>query len=153
MAEPIEESKGQPPFDPNKLFVKFEALIKKNSSEVGDGRPGRTGNSWIWSMVLPLVVLAATAAFAWFSRRGNRELAKLRHEKHKNAWLLQAGNTAKRLAESNELIQTSQEQIDEAEANLRIIHADIRAEEKRYEADRNAIHRIQSWDGSYIRKG
>lgn len=153
MPEAKKETKVEKPaFDPSKLLAAVEGLIKKKSTDVSShGHPGRVGKSWVWSIILPVIVLAGMALFAWYKMRGNRELAKLRHEKNKEAILLAQSQAAKKVAENDAKIAEAQKKIDASKERLRVIYADQAAEEKRYEADLRAIDRISSWSRAGVR--
>jgi uncharacterized protein HemX len=155
MAENEKETKVEKPaFDPNKLLRQLEALVKSKSTELeGSHTPRRVSKSWVWAIILPVIVLAGIALFAWLSQRSNRELAKLRHEKNKEAILLAQSIAAQKVAKNDAKVAEAQKEIDASKERLRVIYADQAAEEKRYEADLHALHRIRTWDGSYRRMG
>jgi hypothetical protein len=157
VAEEKEETRGveKPPLDPSKLLTQIEALLRKNSKSTDPhhGGTSRISKSWIWAIILPLIALAGIAAFSWFVFRRNRELAKLRHEKFKRETLAKKAEVDSYVAKGNEEVAKAQAKIDLAEKQLKLIEADVRAEEKRYEADLAAIDRIRGWDGSYVRHG
>ena len=155
-----EESKGveQPPLDPQKLLLQLEALIRDKSTPTGEQACANTSaprvsKSWIWAIIIPIVVLIGITAYAWFAFRRGRELAKLRHEKVKTNILTAQAEITKEVADGNLKIAEGEKKLDAAREKLRVIEADIRAEEARYEADRRAIDRMRGWDGSYVRKG
>lgn len=147
----VQEAKGveQPPFDPDKLLRQLEELIKSKSTPAGHG--DRVGSSWIWSIIIPIIVLIGIAVFAWISRKNGRELAKLRHEKVKAKVLADNAKVSAELEQNAEHIARAQKNSDMRDEKLRRIEADIRAEEARHEADRRAIDRMRTWDGSYRR--
>ena len=140
----------QPAFDPTKLLGQLESLVKSKSKPV-DGGSKRKGKSWIWTIIIPVIVLAGMALFTWIASRGNRELAKLRHEKNKEAILLAQAITDKKVAENDAKIAEAQKKIDASKERLRVIYADQAAEEKRYEADLRAIDSIRSWSDAGLR--
>ena len=149
-----DESRGaeQPPLDPGKLLRQLEALIKDNSKAI-DKSGGRVGASAIWSILIPILVLIGIAAFTWYSRKNGRELAKLRHEKNKAKILADQAEIGVAIQRYMSAIEAFKKKAAKQQDELRIIEADIRAEEARHEADRRAIDRMRSWDGSYHREG
>lgn len=156
MADPKKETKAeQPAFDPNKLLRQLEAIVKSKSKSVdrAHGNPARVSKSWYWAIILPVIVLAGIALVAWLSQRSNRELAKLRHEKNKTKILKEQTELFLELNKSHDQVAEAQKQIDASRDRLRVIEADITAEEKRHETDMHALHRIRTWDGSYRRMG
>lgn len=155
MAGNEDEAKaGKPAFDPNKLLADIEALLMKKSVKVEDGfSPGRVSTKWYWAIIAPVLVLVAVAAFTWWSQRANRELAKLRHEKVKAKIIKEQTELFVELNKNDIKVAEAQKLIDASNNKLRIIEADIAAEEKKYEANLDALHRIHTWDGTYRRKG
>lgn len=155
MAADKKETKvEQPAFDPNKLLDQLQSLVKSKSKSVDPAHGGtkRVGISWIWKLLLPLIVLAGIAAFAWFANKKNRELAKLRHEKNKAKILKEQAEVDAEMARKDTLIAAAQEKIDASKERLRTIQADIAAGEKQYEADLRAIDSIRSWDDYRLRR-
>lgn len=142
-----------PKVDPSKLLAKLESLIKSNSvsKDVAHGGKAHKGKSWVWSLIIPLLVLAGVAAFTWFASSRNRELAKLRHEKFKRKIMADKAEADAEIAKKASLIALAEEKIVAEKKKLRLIEADIRAEEKRYEADLAAIDSIRSWADAGIR--
>lgn len=140
---PIEkkESKGveKPPFDPMKLLGELERIVKDNK------KPSGGGKSWVGTLVIIAVVLVGVAVWSWISWRRNRELAKLRHEKNKAKILADQAVVDKKVAEGDAAIAEAEKVLVKARDDLRVIEADIRAEEARYEADLRSIDRIRSW--------
>ena len=149
------EKAEQPAFDPSQLLTKIESLLKANSRSTDQAHrgEGRVGKSWVWSLVLPILVLAAMAVVAWLSQRGSRELAKLRHEKFAANLEKEHAELFVKLDKNDALVEEAQKKIDASKDRLRIINADIAAEDKRHEANMHALHRIRTWDGSYRRIG
>jgi len=129
----------KPPFDPHKLLGQLKEIVDKKA-------PTKNGSkSWLNALVLIAVVLVGVAVWSWVSFRRGRELAKLRHEKNK-AKILKEGSITKAWVTDNDEIVAAQDKIfNAADKYLKVIEADIRAEEKRYEADMRAIDHIRSW--------
>lgn len=155
MADPRKETKAeQPAFDPDKLLRQLEDLIQRKSVKIEDGgSPARVTKRWYWAVILPVLILAAVALFAWLSQRSNRELAKLRHEKNKTKILKDQAVVQAKIATNDEFIAEQKKIFNASQERLRIIDADIAAEEKRHETDMHALHRIRTWDGTYRRMG
>ena len=55
------------------------------------------------------------------------------------------------MAEGDKESEVLRKRIEEADSELKLIDADIRAEEDRYEADMRAIDSIRSWRDAGIR--
>ena len=142
-----------PKADPSQLLAKLEALIKSNSvsKDVAHAGKEQKGKSWIWSLIIPLLVLAGIAAFAWFASSKNRELAKLRHEKFKRKIAAEKAEFDAEIEQKASLIAVADKKVAIEKKKLELIEADIRAEEKRYEADLAAINSIRSWSDAGIR--
>lgn len=142
-----------PKADPSQLLAKLESLIKSNSvsKDVAHGGTAQKGKSWIWSMIIPLLVLAGVAAFTWFASSKNRELAKLRHEKFKAKVREDHLEIFTEINKNDAKIDEAEKELSASRETLRVIEADIRAEEKRYEADLVAIDSIRSWADAGIR--
>ena len=155
MAADKKETKAeQPAFDPNKLLRQLENLIQKKSVKLEKSHtPARISKTWYWALILPVIVLAAVALFAWLSQRSNRELAKLRHEKNKTKILKDKAVAEAKIATNDEFIAKQKKIYEASQERLKVIDADIAAEEKRHETDMHALHRIRTWDGSYRRMG
>jgi uncharacterized protein HemX len=153
-ADKKETKVEQPAFDPNKLLDQLQELVKSKSKSVDPAHGGtkRVGSSWIWKLILPLVVLIGIAAFAWFANKSNRELAKLRHEKNKAKILKDQAVVQAKIATNDEYIAEQQKIYDAAQERIKIIDADIAAGEKQYEADLRAIDSIRSWDDYRLRR-
>lgn len=146
MPQEEKESKGgTPPFDPQKLLGQLKGIVNDNKKSSGGGK------SWVGTLVIIAVVLVGVAVWSWISWRRDRELAKLRHEKNKATFLEAEKAVLDHVAVGDKAIAEAQKRIDAAEDRLRIIDADIRAEEKRYEADLRAIDSIRSWRDAGIR--
>jgi uncharacterized protein HemX len=135
------ESSGvkPPPFDPADLLGKLEGVVAQHRDPTGGGK------SWVSTIIIIVVALAGVAVWSWFSSRRNRELAKLRHEKNKAAILAEKAELDAHVARSATEIAAADREIEKAEDRIRIIEADIKAGEGRYEADLRAIDRIRSW--------
>ena len=153
------ESAGveQPPPDPSELLRKLEALIREKSEPLPqrpalDCQPPRVSKSWIWAIIIPIIVLAGIAVFAWIARRHGRELAKLRHEKNKAKILAEKEAQDLALSQHQYSREQAQKKVDAANEKLRVVEADLRAEEARYEAELDAINRMRGWDGTSVRK-
>jgi len=147
MPEAGKESKEakQPSFDPHKLLDQLKGIVTENKKATGGGK------SWVGTLIIIAVVLAGIALWSWISWGRNKELAKLRHEKNKAKILKEKAEVDAKVAEGHKVVEEAQKRIDSAEEKLRIIDADIRAEEKRYEADLRAIDSIRSWRDAGIR--
>lgn len=151
-----EESTGveQPPFDPDELLRKLENLIEsKVTAEPSSQNSTSSAKSWIWAIVIAVIVLIGITVFTWISFKNGRELAKLRHEKNKAKILADQAAAEAELAKLQSEIDAAQTRADAAAEDLRRAEADIRAEEARYEANRRAIDRMRGWDESYPRGG
>jgi len=151
MAEKAQDSKeaSQPPFDPGSLLGQLKELVKEKTKD-GDGK-AKTGTSWLWSLILPILVLVGIGIFAWYSQRHNRELAKLRHEKNKAKIIKEQTELFVEINKNDVKVAEAQKQIDASRERLRIVEADIKAEESRYEANMRAIDSISSWADAGIR--
>jgi hypothetical protein len=156
----IKESSGveQPPLDPDELLRRLEALIRDKSEPIGekaglDISAPRVSKSWIWAIIIPIIVLIGITAYSWFAFRRGRELARLRHEKVKANLLTAQAEIDRKVDEGNLTIAEAEKKIAAARERLRVIEANIKVEEARYEADHRAIDRMRGWDGSYVRKG
>jgi uncharacterized protein HemX len=134
---------AKPPLDPAEILSKLEAVIKRNQQPAAAGGGSK---SWLGTIIILAVVLAAAAIWAWVSWRRNRELAMLRHEKEKARIQADQATMHAQIAKDSLVLAERQKEIDAAQETLRVIAADLRAEEARYEADRRAIDRIRSWD-------
>ncbi|MBW2691045.1 MAG: hypothetical protein JRE57_00245 [Deltaproteobacteria bacterium] len=135
----------KPSFDPSDLLSKLKGIVSNNTS------PGGVGKSWLSTIVIIAVVLAGFAAWSWFNRRHVRELARLRHEKNKARILAANAKTIQMLADGDEKIAAADRAFAAAREALRVIAADERAEEGRYEADLRAIDSIGSWRDAGVR--
>lgn len=100
---------------------------------------------WRWPIVIALV-LFAVAIFAWFMRRGNRELAKLRHEKKKRQVAAEQAIVDAKVDEEKRVIAEYQEKIDEANRRIEEIDAEIAKVEARHAENKRAIDAIRTWD-------
>jgi len=147
MPDEAKEAKGeQPPFDPYKLLDELKQIVNNNKNQETGG-----GKSWIGTLIILAVVLVGVAIWSWISWRRGQELAKLRHEKNKTKILQEKAELDKKLTKNKITYIEAGKRIAEAEERLRIIDADIRAEEARYEADLRAIDSIRSWRDAGIR--
>jgi uncharacterized protein HemX len=147
MADEAKESKGeQPPFDPYKLLDELKQIVNNNKNQETGG-----GKSWIGTLIIIAVVLVGVAIWSWISWRRGLELAKLRHEKNKTKILQEKAELDKKLTKNKITYIEAGKRIAEAEERLRVIEADIRAEEARYEADLRAIDSIRSWRDAGVR--
>lgn len=145
---------AHPKFDPSKILGKIDSLIQSKSSSMDDAyTPARVGVSWIWSMLVPALVLVAIAVAAWLSRSSSRELAKLRHERFKAKLDKERFELFALLNKQSSMVEQAKELLAASKDSLRIIEADISAEDKRHEANSRALHSIRTWDGSYPRMG
>jgi uncharacterized protein HemX len=146
MPETTPESKeATTSFDPYKLLDQLKSIVNDNKKESGGGK------SWVGTLVIVAVVLVGVAIWSWISWRRGRELAQLRHEKNKAKILRDKAELDQRIAKGAEEIAAKQRVIDALEEKLRIVDADIRAEEARYEADMRAIDSIRSWRDAGVR--
>lgn len=139
-----EASTPAPTTDPAKLLAQLEGLIKKNTTTTEKGET--KSNSWVGTLIIVVVALAAVAVFAWISWRNNKELAKLRHEEEKRKILAEKAVVDKQVATNQAKIDSLQKDLVVLEDERRIIAADIKHAEERHEADKRAIDRIRSWD-------
>ena len=151
MPELDEETKAaQPAFDPSKLLLQLKSIVSERT-EVSPAVETKKATS-IWSyLIVVAIALAAIAIGSWLMWRKSKELAKLRHEKNKAAIRHEQLEFYAELNENNVAIASAQKEIDVAASSLRIIEADIKAEESRYEADLRAINSIRSWRDAGIR--
>lgn len=143
MADEVTKPVEKPGFDPTEILTKLEGLIKSNQKPAEQGGGSK---SWLGTLIIIVVALAGVALWSWISWRKNRELAALRHEKEKARIQGDQAQLRKEVADGAAEVAKSQKEIDAARETVRIIEADIRAAEERYEADRRAIDRIRSWD-------
>jgi hypothetical protein len=139
--------------DPSKLLGQLKSLIESKSVSTDRAHNGQVqkGKSWIWSLIIPMLVLAGLAAFAWFAAKKNRELAKLRHEKNKAKILKEQAVVQAKIATNDTFIAEQKKIFNASQERIRIISADIDAEEKRYEADMRSIDSIRSWRDAGLR--
>lgn len=138
---------AKPPLDPAEILSRLEAIIKRNQHPATATSPaGGGGKSWLGTLIILAVVLAGVAIWAWVSMRRNRELAMLRHEKEKARIEADQAVMHSQIAKDNLVLVERQKETVAAQEALRVIAADLQAEEARYEADRRAIDRIRSWD-------
>lgn len=135
----------KPPFDPYKLLDQLKGIVEKKAPTKGGGR------SWVSALIVITVVLVGVAVWSWISFRRGRELAKLRHEKNKAKLLKEDAVLQAQIAKNDEYIAEQEKIFNTADDRLKIIEADIRAEEKRYEADMRAIDSIRSWSDAGLR--
>ena len=144
MSSGIKKSKGAiTPFDPSNLIGQLRDLVGKESSK------GK--KSWVSTLLIVAAALAASGVWYWVSWRRSRELAKLRHEKMKRGILLDKSRTDRAVASNDGKAKALDKVIAARTRRFKIILADIRAEESRYEADLRAINRIRSWRDAGIR--
>jgi len=129
-----------PGFDPTALLAKLQAAGTAQKDP-------KTGNSksWVGTLILACIALAGVAVWAWISWRRNQELAKLRHEKFVVEVKAAQDIVDTKIAANSAAIAESQKVVAASEEKVRIIQADIRAEESRYAADLRAIDSIRSW--------
>lgn len=131
----------KPPLDPSAVL---QNLASTATSAKGKAREGG-GSAWGY-VVAFVVMLLGVGVFWWIARKNNQELADLRHEKNKTKILADKAELLAQIAKGDEQVAIEKKKVDAAEETLRIIEADIRAEEARYEANMRAIDRIRSWD-------
>jgi len=135
----------KPPFDPHRLLDQLKGIVNDNKKKSGGGK------SWVGVVVIIAVVLIGTAVWSWISWRRNKELAKLRHEKNKAKIFKEKAELDKKLSKNLVVVLEAAKRIDKAENEIRVLEADMRAEEKRYEADLRAIDSIRSWRDAGVR--
>lgn len=135
----------KPPFDPHKLLDQLRGIVEKKAPTKGGGR------SWVSALIVITVVLVGVAVWYWISFRRGRELAKLRHEKNEAKILKETAVAHAQVAANNEYVEKWEKIFNMADDRLKIIEADIKAEEKRYEADMRAIDSIRSWRDAGVR--
>ena len=154
MTENEKETKGvEPPlFDPNKFLLQLQDIVSKRTERnpITVTRTNKATSIWSY-LIVAAIALAAIAIGSWLVWRKSKELARLRHEKNRAAIRREQLEFHAELDENNMAIDKAQKEIDAAENSLRIIEADIKAEESRYEADLRAIDSIRSWRDAGIR--
>ena len=134
------ETTKKPAFDPHQLLAQLQRIVSKHKEPTKGG-----GKSWIGTLIIIAVVLVGAAVWYWLAVRRGRELAKLRHEKNKAILMKENSVIRAAVAENDELVEKYEKVFNAAEEHQASIEADIRAEEKRYEADMRAIDSIRSW--------
>lgn len=142
-----------PSFDPTKLLSSLKQVIDNNTepAKTSGEQPAKQSKSWVSTLIILVVVLAGIAAWAWISWRRGRELAKLRHEQNKAKILKEKAIVDAAIAENDKAIDEYYKKIEKFLEDVRIIEADITAEEARHEADVRAIDSIRSWRDAGIR--
>lgn len=134
-------------FDPHRLLTIAERAIVARSKAVGeDGGEERKAASGWGTAIIGLTVVAAIVVFGWLRWRRGKELAKLRHERNKARIEADNATLRKTIASSDRAADRLAARRRSLAGKVRIVDADIRAEEQRYEADLLAISRITSWD-------
>jgi hypothetical protein len=128
------------PFDPATLLGKLKDVVAEKKDAATGG-----GKSWVGTIILVAVTLIGAAVWAWISWRRNQELAKLRHEKFVTEVKAAQAVVDLKLREDADKIERSKAIELAAAEKVRLIEADIRAEEGRYAADLRAIDSIRSW--------
>lgn len=137
---------SKPSFDPHRLLDQIKGFTSKSKDKAG----GKA--SWVTGAIAAvLAILASFAVWSFISWRRNKELAKLRHEKNKAKILAEKADTDLLVAKGDEQIKESIKNAKIVLERIRVVEADIRAEESRYEADMRAIDSIRSWDDIGIR--
>ena len=121
----------------------FNRLIKAAGSQKDEGAGAK--NWWRWPLLI-VVVLIAVAVFAWMSRRNAKELAKLRHEKKKREVAAAQADSDRKVAVSRTEINEHAKKVRESMDRVKAINAEIRDVEAKFEADKEAISRIRTWD-------
>jgi uncharacterized protein HemX len=140
MPTPTAEPKAeQPAFDPTALLGKLKEIVSNNKIPSGGGK------SWVSTIVLIAIALVGVAVWAWISQRRNRELAKLRHEKFVTEVKAAQDVVDTKLKQDVDKIERSKAIVAAAVEKVRLLEADIKAEEARYAADLRAIDSIRSW--------
>lgn len=128
--------------EPTKILAQLKSLVDGNKKPAAEGGGGK---SWVSTLIIIAVTLAAMAVWAWISWRQGRELAKLRHAKEVER--IRGDNkviddaVAKDRAEIDDL---NKKYLDTEKA-LDAINARIKAAEAQHEADKRAISAIRSW--------
>ena len=141
------DDQEKPRFDPAQLLGQLKEIVGDNKDPKKGG-----GKSWVSTLIIIAVVLAGMAVWSWLALRRGRELAKLRHEAFKTKIMADGAKVKAKLESNDELIKESQASVNMAEEKLRVIGAEIRAEEARYEADLAAIDSMRNWNSSYSRE-
>lgn len=148
------KSNGELPFDANEFLRRLEKITQSKSIETGTSDPlGRVGKSALWSILIPIIIIVGIAVVAWLSRGSQRELARLRHAKFKEEVRRDRSKTLAKHSTNMATIHGMKKAFSRSEDKLRLIEADIAAEEKRHEANIDSLHRTRTWDGSYQRIG
>jgi len=141
----------QPAPDPAKLLKEIkDFLVKKSEPSTNSG--GRRSKSWLWAIIIPLIVIAGIAVYSWTAFRRNRELAKLRHEKFKLDFRKEQVELFVEFNKNSSKIEEAGRELALSRDRVRSIDADISALEKKHEADLAAIDSIRSWDEADIRR-
>ena len=134
------ETTKKPAFDPHQLLAQLQRIVSKHKEPTKGG-----GKSWVSTLIIIAVVLVGAAVWYWLAARRGRELARLRHEKNKAKLMKEDAVVQAQIAENDEFIAEQEKIFNSAEKYQKQIEAEIRAEEKRYEADMRAIDDIRSW--------
>jgi uncharacterized protein HemX len=125
--------------DPSDILAKLDQLINERRDVDGKSK------GWIATLIMAVLAIGGMAVFSWVKMRHGRELARLRHEKNKNAILARKATVDQRAASMRSEIVRFQKEVERLAENMRRIYADIRHEEALYEANNEAIDRIRSW--------
>jgi hypothetical protein len=139
-AETTEPKAATPAFDPIAALGKLRDIVSNNKNPATGG-----GKSWIGTIILIAVALIGVAVWSWISWRRNQELAKLRHEKFVTEVKAAQDVVDMKLRADADKIERSKAITAAAEEKVRLLEADIKAEEARYAADLRAIDSIRSW--------
>jgi uncharacterized protein HemX len=141
--------------DPSKILDTLKKIVAGNTETKESANsaqpPATSSKSWVSTIILVLVALAGVALWAWISWRQGKELAALRHEKNKVELLKEQAELKKKVAQYLSTIDKAEQQIEESTEKVRLLEADIKAEEARLEANMHAIHSITSWSDAGVR--
>lgn len=134
---------AKPPLDPAEILSKLEALTKRHRNA--------GGSSWVGTLILIAVAVAASAVWAWISSRRNRELAKLRHKREVQRIKAERAKVDADVEKNDAAVAEARKAERAIEERLRHLEADIRTEDERYAADLRAVDRIRSWADAGVR--
>jgi len=151
MSDTSDKKVTKPSFDPSDLLSQLKRIVEGNKGPPATDGGGGSAKSWVSALIILAVVLVGIAIWSWISFRRGRELAKLRHEKNKTKILADQAKVDLKVKEGDEEIAELEKAIEVEDEKIRIVDADIRAEEGRYEADLRAIRSIRSWRDAGIR--
>jgi peptidoglycan hydrolase CwlO-like protein len=121
----------------------FDRVVGAADNQKDEG--GGAKSWWRWPLII-LLVLVAIAAFAWFSQRDAKELARLRHAKKKADVERAQAQTDAAIAKETAVIEEHQKKIDEALTRIEEIDTEVKEVEARLAKRKNDIDRIRTWD-------